>query len=331
MPAKHSNYQNLAIALWSHIAHQHDVASLLGIRRETLERWSTGITPFRASVWCLLAQKTGKSLSSARAAVTAPKALAAFITPRTLLAMRRNYIGPLLKSLRRERSLHETAELLELGTWSTYHHWECGRRDLPFFRLLQAIDVLSSRLDVFCETFDFKTSLKKFGLRGHTPGFSENFFALPWTPTVYLILQSHAYLERRRHDSRWLAKQLGLSVEQVNQSLATLGDLGIVTFDGTTYTLRKGQFYAPPTLKPEKLRVLNDYWFSRSAELAQLPGFHKIEEHALSRELAAKIAIWISELRERIRLEVKKSEPETVVHLHWQVADLMTTPLQVHD
>jgi hypothetical protein len=321
-----SNYQKLALALWNHATEGKnavEIAGQLGSRAQRFREWERNPKAIRASVWCLLIKRQGISLLDLAAVIVAPRIAGGVSAPATATTARTKFVAPLLKLLRGERTLADAQKMFGLTTQGTFNHWEMGRRDIPLWRFIQAIDILATRLSSFCEALNFKENLANFGFRSSRTDFSTQFFSLPWTPTVFLALQTQRYLRQQRHDTKKLARQLNLTREQVEESLTVLADLELIIFDNKFYRTRKGQFYAPPTLTPATLDRLHSYWFGKSVDLLVQPGLHKIEEHALSRESLRKIITWVTELREKIREEVKRSEPETVVHIHWQIAEMI--------
>ena len=319
-------YQRLAIELFKSALNNKSarlIARQLEIRPHRVGDWLAGKTPIRASLYAFLLSKKGLNLEDIASAIVAPRVFPKQKASTTPTATQKNFIAPLLKEIRGERTLREVGDILRLKTPAAYNHWESARRDIPLHTFLEAIDQLSSRLHTFCEVIGFEKNLSKLGFPSHRKDFSEKFFTLPWTPTVFLALQTSRYESQLKHSSAKLARQLNLSIKKIDDALHILADLELVTFDGALYRHRKGQFYAPPTLSKSTLERLNLYWFSQSKELYSQPGLHKIEEHALSIESLEKIKTWVAELRERIREEVKTSTPETVAHIHWQVSDML--------
>lgn len=320
------DYNQLSIALWETLARDSDrskLAHALGTQTRRLNSWAAGETAIRTSTWALLARKAGKSLPGLAAVLYAPRTPPVLPRPLSAQACRTSWIGPILRFLRGNRTLREVQQLLGLRAASTFYHWERGARDIPLSTFVQCIDQLGGRLGTFCEAFGYDGELGNFGIRAAKPNFSERFFSQPWVPTIFLAIQTLGYTGQKRHDRRRLARQLKLTEEQIEDGLKTLADLEIVKLEGNKYVARAGAFYAPPTLTAHTLKSLNEYWFGRSLDLIQQPGLHKIEEHALSRKSFEKIIGWVGELRERIRAEVETSEPETIVHIHWQVADML--------
>lgn len=233
-------------------------------------------------------------------------------------------VGPVLRKFRGDRTISEVIEILKVRNKETYHYWETGQRDLPLSQFLKVVDLIGGRLQIFCEMIGFKKDLREFRLKSFKENLSGTFFKKPWTPTVYLLLHTEAYRNLPEHQDAFLSKQIGISLLQVQDSLADLADLEMIRYDGKRYIPFKGVFYTPPNLNPEVLNQLNSYWMNKSFELMSCQGLHKIEQAAVSFESRDKIVKWVGELREKIREEIKTTQPETVLHMQWQVADLLT-------
>lgn len=234
----------------------------------------------------------------------------------------KKFVGPIVKQMRRKHTLDECAKTLGLKSSVAFHYWEKGLRDMPLPIFLEFVDKFSDRLAVFCLSLGFKQDLKKYGLKSRTPDFYEKFFSTPWLPTLFLLIQIENYQKLSKHDDYYLAEKINLPVAQIRQGLKLLQSIGAIYFVGQHYQAHKGVFYTPPNIAPEHLAGLNNYWLGQSVALIKRPGLHKIEQASMSYESMEKIKGWVAELREKIRTEIKTTTPETVVHMHWQVADL---------
>lgn len=236
-------------------------------------------------------------------------------------------ISPLLLKKRGTNKILHVSNILQLKTQVTYHHWENGTRDMPFWIFLKWVDIYCHRLEVFLETLQVSVDLKTLGFSGfHKELFSDLFFSKPWIPTVYLALQTTEYLRNESHEDAFIAKSLDLTTDQVQQAIHVLCDLEMIKFDKSHFKTFKGIFYTPPNLATEKIDEINSYWMSRSYKLTSCDSLHKIQQAALSMESKRKIISWVHELREKIHNEIKTtSNPETVLHMHWQVTDLLSS------
>lgn len=235
----------------------------------------------------------------------------------------RNVIGPLLRVIRRGHTIEQVCLLVGINTPVTYHYWEKGSRDIPFYVFLKIIDRLCGRLQFFCETIRFRTDLRTFGLKAFKPNLSEHFFKFPWTPTIYLFLLTAVYKAEATHSDEFVADKLSLTKSQVAESIKTLIDFEMIKFSGAKYEAFSGVFYTPPSLDKKSLEDLNHYWMTQAYEFMRFEGLHKIDQAAVSHESKMKIIGWVSELREKIRLEIATTTPETIVHMHWQVSDIL--------
>lgn len=239
------------------------------------------------------------------------------------------FVGPVLKAFRHGRTINNVIQLLKVKNKETYHYWETGQRDLPLSEFLKAVDLMGNRLQIFCEMVGFKQDLRNFKLKAFKEGLADRFFRHPWTPTVYLLLQSDSYRAQESHRDEFLLDILKISPEQLHETLLDLTDLEMIRFDGRHYIPFTGVFYVPPNLKETSLRALNQYWMGRSHELSAGWGLHKVGQAAVSFESREKILGWVADLREKIREEIRVTKPETVVHFHWQISDLLHSKQEV--
>jgi hypothetical protein len=278
----------------------------------------------------LFLQKEGMKLQEMEQAIFAPRIVPTLRKKskmKTQLGIRKDFIVPFLKALRGSRTLLAAKEALEITTLSTYHHWEMGRRDIPFEMFLKAIDVFSGRLPAFLETLGLKNKLKAQGLEDLHIGRYELFFNDPWTPTILMSLRLPQVLKlsNPQEQAVFLSHSLKIPLSSVEKSLDLLVQLQLIYQKEGKFFSNPVQFNVIPSITPEKINEIHQYWFDQAANFLNYPGYHKLEQHALTHESKDKIVQWISELREKIRQEVKSSgEPETLIHIHWQLAELIT-------
>lgn len=288
-----------------------------------------GESSVRASRFLSALQASGVQLRDLSEAVFAPRVVAdlkAFKGQVSRLAIQEKWLCPFLVALRGDRTLAETAALLGLGTASSYHHWESGRRDIPLAHWLRAIDLLSGRLEAMLATIAVPFDIGDLGFKKVAPHLYSLFFADPWTPTVLtaLRLPDVASGPSMSHQIDRISRKTGVLRDAVVGSLDTLVRLRLVEIRQAKFHANPSQFYAIPSLSSGQIERIHRYWFSRSVEMLERPGFHKVEQHALTHESKEKIVGWIAELRERIRAEVKSSgDPETLIHIGWQLAEFV--------
>lgn len=60
-------------------------------------------------------------------------------------------------------------------------------------------------------------------------------FDKPWSEGILRVLQTEQYRSRTRHDSAWLAKVLGLSIDEVASCLEQLVTADVLQRRGDTY------------------------------------------------------------------------------------------------
>ena len=277
-------------------------------------------------------QKKGMGLQELEQAIFAPRIIPILrkkTTAKTQKGIRKDFIGPFLKALRGSRTLLAAKEALEIKTLSTYHHWETGRRDIPFEMFLKAIDVFSDRLPAFLGTLGLKNKLKAQGFEDLQIeiGKYELFFNDPWTPTIFmsLSLPQVLSLSNTHEQAFFLSQRLKIPLSSVEKSFDLLIQLKLVCQEEGRLLSNPVQLNAIPSITPKKINEIHQYWFDQAANFLNYPGYHKLEQHALTHESKDKIVQWISELRDKIRQEVKASDkPETLIHIHWKLAELIT-------
>lgn len=230
-----------------------------------------------------------------------------------------SFIPVLLREFRGDLTIEQVCHRAGIGSSVTYYFWEEGTRDIPLCRFLEMIHLYNSRLDLFCETLGFPKNLSEYGLPNRDQHFSEMFFKNPWVPTIYLALQ----FKNPANNVYLLSKKLSLSEDQVNEALEILQNLKLVRKKVDGYEVIKGVFFTPPNLKEGQLKTLNHFWMNQSVQFSNDPDFFKIDQAIVSHESKKKILGWIADLRKKISDEVKITNPETLLHMQWQVHDLL--------
>lgn len=247
-------------------------------------------------------------------------------TAATSLHVKRRWVQPILKELRGDFSFAEIAQLFQIKSIATYHHWESGRREIPFSFFLMAIDKFQGRLQAFIDSLPFEINIDITSLN-LKPKLYQHFFANPWTPTVMLAFRLPTILEMKSISQQiaFLTENLSLTLPQIEESIRQLLHLQLVKIENGRLRSEPKQLYAIPAISEEKINELRNYWFITEAEfLLKRPGLHRFEQHATTHESKEKIMGWIAELREKIRNEVKQSgSPETLIHITWQVAEVL--------
>lgn len=319
-------YQKLARDILKHYENHKQFETAcraLKISSEQYQLWSSGQVDIRLSTFFLLIQKMQISVLNLMAVVVAPFPLKSSQNIKTKVQMESHLIVPVIKRIRKDYTLKEIKKILDTKSTASYNHWENGRRSVSLSVFLKMVDLLVKRLPDFCEALKFERDLNSYQLSTalRPTDFSFMFFGLPWTPTVYLAAVT-GQIQPDQKITEKFAAQFGLTSEQIQQSLKILFDLRLLSIENKKYQTRKQYFLAPPTLDKQLVTGLSDYWFSKSQSLQQLPGYHKIDQLTFSKESQAKITTWVAELRERIQKESKNGPPETILHFHWQIANL---------
>lgn len=244
----------------------------------------------------------------------------------TAVMLNRNWVQPLLKEIRADFSYAEMASILNVQSLATFHHWESGRRDIPFHFFLLIIDKIQGRLQAFIDNLPVQIDLAHIELLNLKPKLYQQFFSVPWLPTVLLALGLRPLKEKTSITSQaeYLAEKLKMPKASIEFAIETLLHLQLLKIEEGRLVSQPHQFYAIPAITDEKIKELQNYWFSQSQDLLANPGFHRFEQHTTTRESKEKIIGWITELREKIKEEVKSSgEPETLIHISWQMAELL--------
>lgn len=309
-------YERLAEAIYTHLR-----TSILQKKIRTL-RIEKNPPVIRTAIVFQMLYTNGFSLNSASEILLKPRDIKFSLSEISKDQIATHFVGPLLAELRDEDTILNYCKKIGVKNSVTYHYWEKGSRDIPFATFLQIVDVITNRLQLFCETIYFKNDLREFGLNSFKPNFSEKFFGTPWVPTVYLALQTEAYTLLPTHSDLFLEDKLNIPIEQIRLAIKTLLDLEIINFDGRLYKTFDGMFYTPPTLDSHMLDDLNRFWLNQAYKFTNYDGLHKIEQASMSYESYDRIKFWVAELREKIRKEIQVTKPETIVHMQWQVLDL---------
>jgi len=244
----------------------------------------------------------------------------------TSTQVKRRWVQPLLKELRGDFSFAEIANLFQIKSIATYHHWESGRREIPFLFFLMAIEKFQGRLQAFIDSLPFEIDLSSCQFLNLKPKLYQHFFANPWTPTVMLAFRLPTLLKMNSaaKQMNYLSQKLKIPLPQIEESVTQLLNLKLVKIENGRLHSQPQQLYAIPAISEEKINELRNYWYTETKSLLQNPGLHRFEQHATTHESKEKIIGWITELREKIKKEVKASgSPETLIHITWQVAEVL--------
>ncbi|HPI41099.1 MAG TPA: DUF4423 domain-containing protein [Pseudobdellovibrionaceae bacterium] len=283
----------------------------------------------RTAKFLNILQNHGVLLKDLSESVFAPKIvfkLQSFKHQGSRVGLQKQWLCVFLTHLRGHRTYVEMAQMLNLGTPSTYHHWESGRRDIPLAYWFMAIDKATGRLEALLSTMPFKVSLLECGFKNRSPILYEEFFSQPWTPSILLALQIPKVKNASsiKEQILLLRQMTKIQTTDIENSLDVLTKMGMIEIKDSKFFANPGQFYAIPSIPPQRINEIHKYWFHRSEEMLSFPGYHKVEQHALTHESKEKIIGWIAELRDRIRQEVNNNgAPETIIHIGWQVAEFI--------
>ena len=229
----------------------------------------------------------------------------------------------LLQYLRGSQTIELASQSLGLKNHVTYYYWERGTRGIPLVYFLKCLHYFENRLSLFCEMIGFTEDLKNYGFQVYPPHFYKTFFNSSWTPTVLCALQVQKSNVPASRAIQNVSKKLGLSEEQVLNSVQILETLGLLQKKGISFQLLHGQFYVPAQFREKYIQQIYEFWTQKKLNISLEKDLHKFDQASVSYELKEKIVRWVTDLREKIRNEVKTTKPETVIHMQWQVVDLM--------
>ena len=321
---KSSDLSRLAQDLWAEqlhrVSHRLQLAQYLACETRDFEMQIRGHRRLYFSEFLKIIEFNGIELNSLLGYVLTPFEFQEQLTPRMKMDKR---VARFLRNLRGKMDLAQFVRLVQVNK-STYFYWERGERRILFADLLKLLLHLN-KVTLFLEGLGTSLKYETYGIPHRADRFNEIFFGNPWTPSIYLVLQTQFYLDCKRHSDNQIARKIGVTEDQVKQSISDLQLLHLIQFQGTHYQVVKGTFLAPPSslTKNANVQNLKKYWMDRSAGFRDWPGIHRIEQATVSHETKEKILLWISELREKIAQEIKVTQPQTILHLHLQAFDLL--------
>lgn len=311
------DFEKLAMDLWKW-AYQAPLSKKSHFSKPRLQR-----KIIRASSFLSLLKEQGQSMDRLLESLCKPTIIKSKFDGMPSEKASQEIICFLLHYLRGSQTIESASITLGLKNHVTYYYWERGTRGIPLSYLLKCLHFFENRLSLFCEIIGFTEDLKEYGFQVYPPHFYENFFKSPWTPTVLCALQVQKPNESASRVMQNLTKKLGLTEEQVLDSIQILEALGLLVKKGNSFQLMHGQFYVPGQLREKYIEQIYAFWTERKLNISLEKDLYKFDQASVSYALKEKIAQWVTELREKIRAEVKTTKPETVIHMHWQVVDLM--------
>lgn len=306
------SYSGLAKTLWTWA---DKLPSPLTVTLPKTKRKKSSAKVYRTSAWLWTLKCKNISLEDLAESVLKPKQFKFSKTLSDKKDLATNFTPLFLRAMRGEKTLDQMANLLEIKNAATYYYWEQGSRDLPLTHFLKIIH-LSGGLPVFLESLGFVQDISKLGFTTLPTDFYNLCFSDPWSPTIHLALQTK--MHEKSNNLSQLAQSIKISVDQLQKSLETLVQLKLVKKEGSKFIAQKGVFYVPAHLQENYKKKFYDYWGQKTNH----HGFDKIDQACVSYESHEKILGWVSELREKIKEEIKTTKPETVLHMQWKVVDL---------
>lgn len=201
-----------------------------------------------------------------------------------------------------------------------------ARPRLPDF--LRVLDAATGRMPQFVAAFvdiDAVPSLKK--RHDAATAALRAAYDAPWTEAILRVLDSVAYRRLPRHENQWIAQRLGLSPDDVGDSIALLTRAGAIE-------RRRGLYRCADTSsvdtrgEPGRTRRLLEHWCDVARMRCGAPGPEDLLAYnvcGLSRMDYARVRDLLRRTFREVRSIVAASEPtEAVALLNLQFVSLMS-------
>jgi DNA-binding phage protein len=252
------NYGKLASELLKSLRgrrSQSGFSRWLGYSSNVQYLWESGRAFPRASRFFQIAERTGRSAAAAIARLypRTPTALAA----QSLTSA--EGITALLVDLKGNRSVLDLSRSTGLSRFSVAR-WLAARAEPRLPEFLRLLDALSLRLLDFLSGMVDPVELPSVATAWRRlEAARRSAYDAPWSHAVLRALELEEYRRIPKHEPGWIARRVGLSREQEEQSLRLLRDTGQVQSRG-------GRFHVVESLSvdtrpnPEAARRLREFW-----------------------------------------------------------------------
>jgi transcriptional regulator with XRE-family HTH domain len=164
-----------------------------------------------------------------------------------------------LDALRGSTPISEVAERVG-GSRSAVSRWLSGRTRPRAPELLRLIDALTGRVaDWVAALVDIARVPALSERHRHLEASRRLAFDAPWTEAVLRLLETDGYRARRRHPPGWVARRLGLTLEEEADCLSRLVDAGVVRRSRGRYVI-DGQLTVDTRAAPSAVHHLKSHW-----------------------------------------------------------------------
>ena len=222
-------------------------------------------------------------------------------------------VAAFLDDLRGSTSITDLAEHSGISRYSV-SRWLSGRTQprLPdFLRLIEAaslrlVDLIAALVDPAALPSIHPTWLRLESRR-------RGAFELPWTQAVVRSLEISAYTDLPAHEPGWIARRLGIPIDEEARCIEFLRSTGRITWTGTHFT---ADTRAVDTRRhPEVGRRLKAHWARVGADRAEAgsPGQFSYNVFTVSRADFERIRQAHLDYFRLLRSIVSESTPEEVV------------------
>lgn len=177
-------------------------------------------------------------------------------------------VATILNDLRSDLSIAEVSKRCGKSRFAV-SRWLKGDTEprLPdFFRLIEAI---TSRLLEFISCFVDPNALPSLRLPWKQLNAARHMISdLPWSPAVLLTLETEDYHQLDCHKDGWLAKRLGLSLDEEKECLNVLETTGQIKWVKSHWHVEEVQTIDTRAI-PSYGRTLKSYWTKAGLERIQ--------------------------------------------------------------
>lgn len=226
-------------------------------------------------------------------------------------------IASWLEALRGQGSIQDLSARTSISRHAL-GRWFSGRTRPRLPDFLRLVDALTGRVqDLVAELVDIE-QVPALAERCRRAAASRRVgIEAPWTLPILLALETTGYAALAEHDTGWLARLLGLSVDTVDGCLSRLQDAGVIVRSGRHFTVG-GALTIDTRAHPQAGRVLKKHWLAVGMERVEAPRVSDILGYnlfSLSREDLARVASLQRGFYREVRSIVAASEPSEVLAL----------------
>ena len=239
-------------------------------------------------------------------------------------------VAALLCDLKGNATLVETARSLRCSRYALSRWLKgCAEPRLPDF--LQAVEVTSLRLLDFVACFADPETLPSVRADWQRLQLSRRAaYDRPWSHAVLRALELADYQRLRQHQRGWLARRLGLTLEEEESCLQVLANTGQIELDRGRWKVRRVQSI-DTRRDPQAARDLKAWWFDVGTERyqARAPGVFSYNLFGVSHADFERIQTLQRAYFREVRNIVAQSEPvETVAVVNLQLFSLLDGPAE---